>query len=325
MAAVSNHLLAAASRVWQDVGPEFAKESTAVSEAKAPNGDAVSTDELKKVATWMEHTVTKFSASASVADAKDHEGLKPIAAEVVKAFTATLGTLLSMRRCAGPSLSRELLEVARDLAAAIDALGAAAQAERHPLLAQSAGKALERIKQIEKLSPHNHASIRRRILQSLAQLRDANRELKEALSADSGDGADSEGDGDSIFGDEAIAPEERAVLEALAAAVTEVEETLMKASKACVPSASVGDHADPIDTLEALEETAVQGALVAHAVDGVAAHAMGGLEVEEVTEGLGKLRSVIQGLAAARGDSEGKLLSAVETLQTAVDIAAKES
>ncbi|CAE8616626.1 unnamed protein product, partial [Polarella glacialis] len=189
-----DHLLAAALRVWGDIRGELK-----VHEGEAlQNGILLPAEDLKKVVKWLQQTVTKFGASAAVADGEDRDKmLQPIAQEVIKSFTAAVGTLLSMRRGAGPSLVKELQVVGGSLAEAIDALGASVGS---PSMATHAGKALERVKHLEKMSVQNRAAVRRCLLKSLAQLRDANRELQEGLREDPADAG--EDDEEDIFSDD---------------------------------------------------------------------------------------------------------------------------
>ncbi|CAE8705568.1 unnamed protein product [Polarella glacialis] len=149
-----DHLLAAALRVWGDIRGELK-----VHEGEAlQNGILLPAEDLKKVVKWLQQTVTKFGASAAVADGEDRDKmLQPIAQEVIKSFTAAVGTLLSMRRGAGPSLVKELQVVGGSLAEAIDALGASVGS---PSMATHAGKALERVKHLEKMSVQNRAAVR---------------------------------------------------------------------------------------------------------------------------------------------------------------------
>ncbi|CAK9116176.1 unnamed protein product [Durusdinium trenchii] len=132
------------------------------------------------VCKYLQNTVTKFSASASVvADPEEAKNaLTPIAEEVIKAFTATLGTLLSISSGAGASLAKELQESGRQLTEALDALGSAVCTGH---LATCAAKVLEYAASLEQSSTKNRAALMRRLLKSLSQLRDANREMQEEL------------------------------------------------------------------------------------------------------------------------------------------------
>ncbi|CAJ1454373.1 unnamed protein product, partial [Effrenium voratum] len=75
--AMEENLLAAAKRVWSKVEEEM----KAVEDMK--EGLLLSPDELKKVSKYLQNTVTKFSASATVvSDAEEAKrALTPIAGE----------------------------------------------------------------------------------------------------------------------------------------------------------------------------------------------------------------------------------------------------
>eukprot|EP00435_Cladocopium_sp_Y103_P018222 s1737_g4.t1 len=186
------NLLAAAKRIWNDVGPEIKASDT------MKEGPLLPPEDLKKVCKYLQSTVTKFSASASVvADAEEAQrSLTPIAEEVIKAFTMLVGTLLSINSGAGFSLSRELKEAGENLTEAVNALGMAVCTAS---LAPSAGKVLEYVTALEKSSTQNRAAIMRRLLKSLAQLRDANREMSEEL-----EGPDSGARAEVFSGDEEL-------------------------------------------------------------------------------------------------------------------------
>ncbi|CAL1155625.1 unnamed protein product, partial [Cladocopium goreaui] len=174
------NLLAAAKRIWNDVGPEIKASDT------LKEGPLLPPEDLKQVCKYLQSTVTKFSASATVvADAEEAQrSLTPIAEEVIKAYTMLVGTLLRINSGAGYSLSKELKDAGDNLTEAVNALGMAVCTSS---LAPSAGKVLEHVTALEKSSTQNRAAIMRRLLKSLAQLRDANREMAEELEApDSG-------------------------------------------------------------------------------------------------------------------------------------------
>eukprot|EP00438_Fugacium_kawagutii_P023958 Skav232720 [mRNA] locus=scaffold4051:133682:141426:+ [translate_table: standard] len=157
------NLLAAAKRVWTDVGPEIKASET------LKEGPLLPPEDLKKVCKYLQSTVTKFSASASVvSDVEEAQrSLTPIAEEVIKAFTAVLGTLLSITSGAGASLAKELKEAGESLTDAVNSLGMAVCTGS---LAACAGKA----------GDIRWSNSCWRLLKSLAQLRDANREMEEA-------------------------------------------------------------------------------------------------------------------------------------------------
>lgn len=286
-------------------------------------------EELKKVAKWFQQSVTKFGASAAVAEGPKDPALKPIAEEVVKAFTASQGTLLSLRRGAGPSLCQELADVGRGLAECTDQLGAAVGT---PNMAVSAGKALDRAKHLERISTSNRAATRRLLLMSLAQLRDAGRELSEALNVDAKSrGAtsgvqESDDDLDDLGElDQELEPEERRVVEVTVNVIHALEEILKKASTLCMPSSpssAPAAPAPPTASIAELEAAARHAALAAGAVDGLAAHALGGLDVTAFSKSLKELReatTVLAGCFPQAADSTTDLSEALDAVQAAMD------
>jgi len=297
MAAVKEHPLSAALRVWAELRPEFTDAKAVASE----EGPGASADELKKCAKWLQQSITKFGASAAVADEGDRIALQQVAEEVIKAFTAVVGTLLALKKNAGATLIRELRNAGEALTQQIEALGMAAGT---PGMALAAGKALEKTKGIERTATNNRAAIRRAILQCLAQLRDGQRELREALKNSdlvgqgSGDeGADDEDDDDELGGfDDVLEPGERRVVEALEASTTALEEALKLASQSCM-SAPAADGSVPV-SVAALEVAAAQGAEAVHAMDSLAAHSIGGVDAEEFAKSLVKFGRATDGLTA---------------------------
>jgi len=312
------HLLSATGRVWNDIKGELDDKSEA-EEGEPAESAPVSTDELKKITKWLQHAVTKFSASAAVCDGPKDPALKSMSEELVKAFTAALGTLLSIRRGAGPSLRRELRDVAGGLAKAADSLGSAVGT---PGMAVCAGQALDRVKHFERVSGSNRAATRRKILTSLTQLRDASKELKEALQEKGSEaGGDSDDDldlADSMCGEDELEPEERVVMDAVAVAVAILEGLLKQASAVCMPAQSSGAEPTPLPALEAVAACAGKAQ---SAVDGLAAHGLGGMDVKAFGVSLGELRAAAAGLEGAPfvRESAEKLKGAVDMVQEALD------
>merc|ERR1712113_800212 len=107
-----------------------------------------------------------------------------------------------------------------------------------PGMAQYAGKVLERVKHLERISTNNRASIRRRLLKSLAQLRDAQRELNEELAPKDPDAAGEclDSDEDDLDAEE-MEPEERHLVETLVALVEATNAVAEQASRSCMPHA----------------------------------------------------------------------------------------
>mmetsp|Transcript_145786 Transcript_145786/g.254348 ORF Transcript_145786/g.254348 Transcript_145786/m.254348 type:complete len:325 (-) Transcript_145786:77-1051(-) len=287
--AEASHLLAGGPRLWSEMKGEFEEKA-----AEIPVDNAsVSADDLKKVAKWLTQAITKLGASASVAEEADRDkALRPIADEVIKAYTAAVGTLLSLRRGAGKTLRLELRDAGAGLAAALDALG---KAIGSPAMAMNAGKVLDRVRQLERTSTHNRAALRRRILQSLSTLRDAHREFNEALKTEDEDGEDDMDDGFDF--DDTLDPAERRIVEALAASCTAMEDALKQASQVCMPSrAPAAEKAGP--GIPELEVASANSATGVSAVDGLAVAVTGGLDVKAFEESLAELRSAVGGLCS---------------------------
>lgn len=326
----AEHLLSAAGVLWNKVKDEL-KEKPGDGEKPYADSAPVPPEELRKVAKWFQQTVTKFGASAAVADGPGDPALKPVAEEVVKSFTAAQGTLLSMRRGAGPSMCQELVDVGSGLAETTNQLGAAVGT---PNMAVCAGKALDRCKHLERISTQNRAATRRRLLTSLALLRDANRELSEALNLDAKSrgatsGVVSETDDDLADDlgdyDQELEPEERRIVEATVKVVRTLEEILKKASTACMPSSpssSTGVSGAAPPSIEDLEAAVKHAALASGAVDGLAAHALGGLDVGAFSKSLKELRDATTALAGPfphTADSDIGLHDTLDALQAALD------
>eukprot|EP00931_Biecheleriopsis_adriatica_P054506 TRINITY_DN32087_c0_g1_i1.p1 TRINITY_DN32087_c0_g1~~TRINITY_DN32087_c0_g1_i1.p1 ORF type:complete len:344 (+),score=103.77 TRINITY_DN32087_c0_g1_i1:27-1034(+) len=319
-----DNLLAAASRVWNDVCGDL-------KEADEPaDGTLMPVEDLKKVVKWLQGTVTKFGASAAVADGEDRDkALKPIAEEVIKAFTAAAGTLLALRNGAGPSLIRELKDNGSSLAEAMDALGKAVGKES---MAACAGKALERVKFLERTSTQNRAAIRRRLLKSLAQLRDANREMQEELrmaeasskSQGGGYNEDNEDSDDDMLddlGDAPLEPSERRVVQGVLRAATLLEDLLKEASSSCLPSSgsSPTAAAESSPSLQELEASVGQADVVTGCIDALAADSVGGMDVEACKKSVEKLRAASTALTQSYSAvPASELQGALDEIQEAV-------
>lgn len=316
------HVLAAAARVWDSTKGEF--EDKDDDAAQVRDGTPVPPEEIKKVTKYLQHTVTKFGASASVEDRA--EILQPVGDEVVKAFTAAIGTLLSVRRGAGGCLRAELRSAGAGLAAAMESLGAAVGT---PAMSINAGKMLDRIKHFERVPTHNRAAIRRRLLANLAQLRDAQREMREALQAEVGDGAadpDPLSDAESFFPpEEEMEPHERRLVEAICGATASFEELFAQVSRLCMPTpgghspgaagpaAEAGTDSLPIPVLEV---TVVHADAASSAVDTLANSSVGGVDVAECESGLSEMRKALDGLVGVFAENPPL---AVETARERLD------
>jgi len=291
-------------------------------------GVLVPPEELKKVAKWLQQTVTKFGASAAVAEGPADKALVPVGEEVIGAFTASVQTMVCLTRGAGASLRAEVQDIGSSLTTAVEELGAAVGTSS---LGVAAGKVLDRVKHLERTSSHNRAAIRRRLLRSLAQVSDVQRELQQALQSSGGGGAPSGEHGDEDEDDFApsddagFEPGERELVEAVAGAVEVLLEVLREASRLCVPasssptSAGAAAAASAVEVpVEVLEASAVHADSSAKAVDDLVVHAVGGLDAEAFKAGLQDLR------AAARGfdgwpETPNNLPEALDRVQAALE------
>eukprot|EP00747_Dinoflagellata_sp_TGD_P169154 gnl/TRDRNA2_/TRDRNA2_197367_c0_seq1.p1 gnl/TRDRNA2_/TRDRNA2_197367_c0~~gnl/TRDRNA2_/TRDRNA2_197367_c0_seq1.p1 ORF type:complete len:370 (-),score=108.39 gnl/TRDRNA2_/TRDRNA2_197367_c0_seq1:97-1161(-) len=309
-----DHPLSAAARTWEQLKGEFEEKAEENGEGE---GEGVSADELKKVGKWLTLTVTKFGALAANADEGDAQGLKSIAEEVIKAFIAAIGTLLSIRKGAGPSLRAELREVAGDLAASVDTLGSTCLTKQS---SANTGKVLERAKRLERISTNSRSAIRRRLLQVLKNLRDADRELQQALkNADEADGEDAFSDDDL---DETLEPCERRVVEALVVLSSSMQEGVKQASADCAGDAA---GAAPVTILESVAMHAEKAARI---FDSLSAETIGGLETKQFAASLTKMNSnglweAVASHSAWQSVSE-KLTKALAEVQAALDAAVAE-
>mmetsp|Transcript_5941 Transcript_5941/g.9660 ORF Transcript_5941/g.9660 Transcript_5941/m.9660 type:complete len:327 (-) Transcript_5941:21-1001(-) len=299
----ADHLLSKAPRLWQEMKGEF----EASPDGELSDKSEVSTEELRKVAKWMQQTITKFGASASVAEEADRErALSPIADEVLRSFTAVIGTLLSLKRGAGVVLLTELRQAGETLTAALDQLG---KAVGTPSMAMNAGKVLDRIKQIERTSTQNRAAVRRRVLNSLSQLRDAQKELQEALSA-GGDKETSDDDEDLDFEDldDALDDSERQIVEKLVELAAALLDTMKNVSTACIPAK---EGSEDIATPAELEAITAPCDAAANAMDSLAVAVQGGLDPEAFDKGLVEMRSAVSDILASRFAGDGEALRTV--------------
>merc|ERR1712039_138041 len=166
--------------------------------------------------------------------------------------------------------------------------------------ARYAGKTLESVKHGERISTNNRASIRRRLLKSLAQLRDAQRELNEELAPkdpDAAEGLDSDED-DLDAGD--MEPEERQLVEAMVVLVEATNAVAEQASRSCMPNApspsgSPSSGGGVVTAILELEAIALQLELSSQAIDGLASSGIGGLDVTEFKASMDKMRSAVAG------------------------------
>jgi len=319
-ASTGAHSLSAVRAIWRSSSDEIKANET----TELRDGVVVPPDELKKVAKWLQQLMTKFGAAAAVADGPTDKALMAIGEEVIAAFTATVQTLVCLSRGAGRCLVQEIAEIGSGLAQAFEETGAAAGS---PSLATCVGKSLDRIKHLERIPAHNRAAIQRRLLSSLGSARDAQRELQEALQprvdggGGGGDGEDE--DEECMASDAEMEPGERLLVEAIVAAIEALLSVLTEASTSCIPAPTSPTSAggggggalgeDPA-ALSALEATAEYASEAAKAVDGMAAHAVGGLDVKAFQESLAEMRAAAKGLGG--GDA---LPAALDCVQAALD------
>lgn len=310
------HLLAGAPKLWQQCKGEF--ESDVPNDADLAEEAAVPTEELKKVAKWMQQVTTKFGASAAVADGADRDkALQPIADDLVRAYTAAIGTLLSIKRGAGKVLLMELRRIGSTLTEALETLG---QSIGTTSMSVSAGKVLDRVKQFERTSTHNRAALRRNLLSSLAHLRDASKELTEALE-EAGDEDEEDEDDDDDFAclNEALEPAEKLVVERLIGLAAPLMEVLKKASSSCMPPK---DDSGVAVSIGELEMVTLHCDKAASSMDNLAVAATGGLDPPNFEAALVEMRSTALALQAAQFIGEDESLGkAMGALQEAFDAA----
>lgn len=299
-------MLAPAGRLWQEAASKFDPARAVALEAEVdPPRSEVAAGSLTNSSKWLDHAITKLGACAAVADEKEMRGLEPPAAEVITAFMAALGTLISLRQGAGACLCSELRKAGQDLASTLEQFGASIG---KPSMALAAGKALECAQRLEHVPTHNRPAIEKRLQAIIAQLRDGHVDLKAALSRD--DDEDSGlCDEDDVF-DEALDPDEACVAEAASAAILLVEGELVKAVKSC--GARAREDAVDLISVEVLEVFTYQSALAVDAIDGLIAHLVGGLDREEFAQSLETLQEAVTSLG---GIGE---MSGVENLEVAL-------
>jgi len=304
------------SAAWADVLPEGAEVLR--------DGAQVPPEELKKVAKWLQQTVTKFGATAAVADGPSDMALFAFGDEVIKAFTAVAHTLVCLCRGASTSLRKELQDTGSGLATTLGELGAGVGT---PSLATNAGKVLERVKRLERVSAHNRAAIMRRFLRTLAQLRDQTRELQQVVKGEDGVGGltNIDDDDDFIHSEPELDDDERRLVEAILGAAEFLSEALKEASEHCLrgqqtPSSGGDDDTWPLQLLEASAEHTAKAAC---AIDGLATHAIGGIDLAAFKADLEQFAMALDGLqgwpvqrADTLSDILGRIQAQFEALPT---------
>jgi len=287
---MTENMLAPAARLWHESAPEFdplqavaleTNDDLTVSKSMA--------DSLKKVSRWLDHAITKLGACAAVADERDSEGLKPMAAEVMKAFIAAIGTMMSLRRGAGACLCKELQKAGRDLASTLEDLGASIG---KPSMAAAAGRALDRADRLAHISTSNRIAIEKQLRALLEQLCDGHVDLKDALSQD-GNEEDGLCDEDEDL-DASLDPEDRCVAEAANVTVSLLKEVL---EKAIASSGSPSPYFDlDLPAVNRLENVVSYGAAAVDATDSLIANILGGLDQAEVAHSIEKLHKAMAGV-----------------------------
>jgi len=213
--------------------------------------------------------------------------------------------------------------VGSGLATTLDELGAGVGT---PSLATNAGKVLERVKRLERISAHNRAAIMRRLLKTLAQLRDQTRELQQVVKGEDGPGLTGlDDDDDFIHSEHELEEHERHLVEAILGAAEFLSEALKEASEHCLrgqqtPSSGGDDSTWPLQLLEA---SAVHTDKAACAIDGLAAHAIGGIDLAAFKADLEQFATALDGLqswpvqrAASLSDILGRIRTQFEALPT---------
>merc|ERR1712136_55237 len=203
--------------------------------------------------------------------------------EVAATFRAILAHFKTMLTFAGPCLRAELREAGNEVASLLDALGTAGHQ-----LGLCLVKALERVKDLERISTHNRAAIRKRFLRSISQLRDMQQDLQDSVQKQDEDYSD--------FGfDERLKTSEQGLAVSVVVMSQAVGEGLMQASQLCMPPVA-GCEGVPVPLLEA---AAVHSVSTVSALDALARHTFDGLDAKELAKFRRMLASAVAGLQAA--------------------------
>merc|ERR1712039_893651 len=115
--------------------------------------------------------------------------------------------------------------------------------------------------------------------------------------------------------------EERRVVEAVAVAASALEDTLKRVSQACAPR--INGEVPSVDQLEVI---AACSGIAVNAIDGMAAHAMGGLDVKAFAGSLKEISDATSGfdIPFAR-EAANQLRSALAEVQAALDAVPAEA
>lgn len=265
---------------------------TAQGIAAAPTGTEtleVDAAGVKKHVELVRHTVTKLGAAATSVDPSEVPTLEPVCDDVLRHFLALAATLEALvRNRPGQCWRDEVSGAGGSVAAALEALGATLARGELTNSSRRVGDVLERLKRIERVSTSQAAAVRKVVLTQVKQMRDARRELTEALAEEAGaeNAAEDEEDEDDLFDMGGLDPEQRARAAELDRALGQID-----AAWAGVAKSAGAEDAFDISTLDALAEVAVRcGA----AVDAAVAHLQMGDEAGEVDD----LRAAVRDLQA---------------------------
>jgi hypothetical protein len=310
---MADNLLASAKRLWQEAAPDFDPLQADVGEIEMDaSASSTMTLALKRISEWMDRAITKFGACAAVADASDVKGLEPVAAEVIKAFVAAIGTMISLRRGAGPSLCMELQMAGNTLATTLDQLGSSVGT---PSMALAAGKALHRAEQLGHLSVNNRSAISKRLCTSREQLHDGYRELIDALNEEVPNDEDNENQLEESDCDCSLDAEARRVAVAAGDMVALFKDMLDAISKPYI-SEELQEGVDLVRA-DCIETVVNRSAAAVDCIDGVFTHILGGLDEEGLLQSLEELRRNILELRSSGLDTN-KLQESITVVHSVV-------
>jgi hypothetical protein len=311
---MADNMLASAKRVWQQAASDFdpsLAEVDGIEMYEAESSNMLLS--LKRISNWLDHAITKFGACAAVADANDVKGLEPVAAEVVKAFVAAIGTMISLRRGAGPTLCMELHTIGNELATTIEQLGASVGTAS---MALAAGKALDRAQRLEHLSISNRFAIAKRLDAIRTQLCNCHDELTDALTpADIDDEQDNEDSLEEFDCDCSLDADERSVAMATDVAVDLFKNLL----DAIMRSHDCGNSQGEVDLvrIDCGEVVVSRCAVAVDSIDGLVAHVLGGLNRKEFLQSLAEFQQSLVELGR-RGLDTQKLQESVLGVHSAL-------
>jgi len=316
---MADNMLASARRVWQqaasDFDPSLAKVVEIEMDAPASSNMMLS---LKRISELLDHAITKFGACAAVADANDVKGLEPVAAEVIKAFVAAIGTMLSLRRGAGPSLCMELHMVGHELATTLEQLGISVGT---PSMALAAGKALDRAQRLEHLSISNRSAIAKRLDSIRGQLYDGHGELTDALAQKPDDEQNDEDDLEEFDCDCSLDADARCVAVATDTAVALFKDLLDIIIKSHLSENSQGDV--DLVRIDCIETVVSRSVAAVDCIDGLVTHVLGGLDRKEFLQSLEEFQESLVELRR-RGLDTQKLQESVLEVHSALAIVTDE-